>query len=159
MLHGLFKTLGSGRNLPAENEVIAGALLHDIAKTPCLKSGCNHAREGQRICVELGHPEIGIIVAEHVILEDFASKRYRQGIFNAREIVFYADKRVRHDRVVSLAERLEYILERYGNGDPVRERHIRLNFSKTVQFENIIFTFLDFHPENLPEMIPPVSRY
>ena len=29
--------------------VIAGALLHDIAKTPCLNSECDHARMGGEI--------------------------------------------------------------------------------------------------------------
>ena len=45
-------------------------------------------------------------------------QRRRRGIFTAREIIYYADKRVRHEEIVSLDDRLEYILEHYGLGDP-----------------------------------------
>lgn len=33
--------------LPPENLLLAGAILHDIAKTPCLDSGCHHAKKGR----------------------------------------------------------------------------------------------------------------
>lgn len=132
--------------LPNRAEVTAGALLHDIAKTMCLQTTCNHAEAGQRICVELGYPEIGEIVAEHVILKTFTADRYAQGLFGAKELVFYADKRVLHDQVVPLSSRLDYILERYGEGNPLREKYIRLNFQRTLDLEKFLFRFLDFTP-------------
>lgn len=135
--------------LPDPAEVTAGALLHDIAKTMCLQTSCNHAEAGQQICVELGYPEIGEIVAEHVILKTFTADRYTQGLFSAKEIVYYADKRVLHDQVVPLATRLDYILERYGDGNPQREKYIRLNFQRTLDLENFLFRFLDFTPETV----------
>lgn len=141
--------------LPDPAEVTAGALLHDIAKTLCLKTSCNHAEAGQRICIDLGYPEIGEIVAEHVILKTFAADRYNQGIFSAKELVFYADKRVLHDQVVPLSARLEYILEKYGDGSAVREQHIRLNFQRTLDLEQILFRFLDFTPETIVPMMFP----
>ncbi len=88
--------------LPDKEEVIAGALLHDIAKTLCIKTDCRHAEIGRQICVELGYPELSEIVAEHVVLKNFTADLYIQGIFGSKEIVYYADKRVRHDQVVSL---------------------------------------------------------
>ena len=106
---------------------ISGALLHDIAKTPCLDSGCNHAKTGGELCRSLGYPEIADIVAGHVILSDFDPARYEQGIFSAQEIVYYADKRVLHDKIVNLPERLDYILEKYSGGDTRREQGIRNN--------------------------------
>lgn len=135
--------------LPDPDEVIAGALLHDIAKTRCLKNNSHHAKDGQRICEELGYPHIGEIVVEHVILTDFNEHLYKTGAFGAKELVYYADKRVRHDQVVSLEDRLDYILERYGRGDVVREEHIRRNFSVTITFEELLFFHLDFTPESL----------
>ncbi len=139
--------------LPDKKETIAGALLHDIAKTHCIKNGGNHAEKGEQICRELGYPEIGTIVAEHVVLSDFNGDRYRQGIFTAKELVYYADKRVRHDKVVSLDERLEYIIERYGDANPLKEHHIRLNFEKILLFETCLFKFLDFEPFELSEHV------
>jgi len=149
LVDGLHRTGKSIGPLPDKEEVIIGALLHDIAKTPCLKTGCHHAEVGRQICLELGYPELSEIVAEHVVLQCFTPDRYIQGIFGTKEMVFYADKRVRHDQVVSLAGRLEYIIERYGNNNPAKKQLIRNNFDKTLDLEKYLFCFLDFQPEEL----------
>lgn len=153
LVDGLHRRGNCTGPVPDKKEVIAGALLHDIAKTLCLETGCLHAETGHQICIELGYPEIGEVVAEHVILKNFTAGPYSQGIFGTKELVFYSDKRVRHDQVVPLASRLEYILERYGKGDPSREHRIRLNFNQTLEFEKYLFTFLDFAPEEISKYI------
>lgn len=124
--------------LPSKNLIIAGALLHDIAKTPCLNNECDHAEEGSKICIQLGFPEIAEIVKEHVRLLSYAEDRYQKGIFLAKDIIFYADKRVNHSSVVDLQERLAYILEKYGNNDPSRCKIIRENFKKCQNLEKWI---------------------
>ena len=127
--------------------VTAGALLHDIAKTGCLNGACNHAKVGGEICVEHGFPEVAVIVAEHVILAD-----YHRSI-SVSEIVYYADKRVRHDEIVSLAERQVYIEERYGQGKSEIIEAIRVNFGKCYDIETRIFAGLDFVPGDVPELV------
>jgi uncharacterized protein len=129
--------------------VISGALLHDIAKTPCLGSNCDHAKAGAEICHRHGFPEIAAIVEQHVILWDFDPERYHAGHFTAREIVYYADKRVRHNVVVNLDERLEYILDHYGKGNPDRRELIRKNFNKCLTLEKHLFQWLPFGPKEL----------
>ncbi|MFH0783172.1 MAG: HD domain-containing protein, partial [Pseudomonadota bacterium] len=149
LIDGLTRTGKCSTPPPNREETIAAALLHDIAKTLCIKTGCHHAEIGRQMCVDLGFPEIGEIVAEHVVLQKFNADLYQRGIFGAKEIVFYADKRVRHDEVVPLASRLEYILERYGDGNPHKEQHIRLNFKRTVDFEKHLFNYLDLQPDDV----------
>lgn len=131
------------------NLVIAGALLHDIAKTPCLNSACDHAQIGADICREHQFPEIAAIVEEHVLLQHYDPNQYTQGHFTAREIVYYADKRVRHHVVVPLHERLEYILDRYSKDNPDRQQLIQANFSKCLTLEQYLFQWLPFAPEDL----------
>lgn len=121
--------------LPEKALVITGALLHDIAKTDCLQNGGDHAEIGWEVCNTLGYGEIAEIVREHVRLFSYNEESYRQGIFPAREIVFYADKRVLHNQIVDLPTRLEYILDKYGNSDADRHRIINLNFEKCRQLE------------------------
>jgi len=140
---------------PDINMVRAGALLHDIAKTKCLDGSCRHAEEGQLICEEHGYPDIGIIVREHVFLSSFTPEDYRRGSFPAREIVYYSDKRVRHEEIVSLDQRLEYIIERYGDGSDFVEQRIRNNFKSALELEEYIFSFIDFSPDELLEYIIP----
>ena len=87
--------------------VEAGALLHDITKTRELKTRKNHALTGQTLLEELGYPRTARVVGEHIIPEDRGDR------LTSAEIVAYADKRVLHDRAVSLGERFEYLLEAY----------------------------------------------
>ncbi len=143
--------------LPDEKLILAGALLHDIAKTPCLAQGCHHAKKGRDFCVEKGYPEVGEIVREHVWLFDFSPERYAKGHFFAKEIVYYADKRVRHDQIVSLTARKEYILERYGNNDPERYRLIKENFKRCEQLETFLFAALTVEADDVQELVEKIT--
>ncbi len=161
LLCGLADESGPAR-LADEKQVIAGALLHDIAKTPCLKSGCDHAALGAEICLQHGYPDIARIVEEHVILSGHDPERYKNGMFTASEIVYYADKRVRHTEIVSLEERLQYIISHYGNNDPHRHALIRENFERCRQMEQALFSFLPFAVDELEHRVrfpqPPIGK-
>ncbi len=146
-------------DLPSINLVVAGALLHDIAKTRCLKEGCDHAKVGGDICDLHGYPEISEIVREHVWLVDFSPTRYRRSIFFAKELIYYADKRVLHDQIVNLSARLDYILERYGNNDAVRHSLIKKNFHQCQELENWLCHSAGCSPEELLEEITPHRLY
>ena len=144
---------GGKASAPALDLVLAGALLHDIAKTKCLDGSCQHAEEGMLICAEHDYPEVGAIVREHVILSSFARDDYRRGHFPAREIVYYADKRVRHTEIVELSQRLDYIIDHYSGGSAQIQRRIRENFERCVELENYLFSFLPFEPGDLAERV------
>lgn len=125
--------------LPDKDLVTAGALLHDIAKTKCLSEDCRHAEIGAHICFEEGLPEIAEIVSEHVILSDPDPDRWQIGRFFAKEIVYYSDKRVKHDQIVALDERLAYIIDRYGANDEHTIHRIRKNFTTCQNLEKALF--------------------
>ena len=141
------------RPLPSEELVLAGALLHDIAKTPCIPKGCHHAKKGRDFCERNGFKEVGEVVREHVFLFDFSPLRYEQGDFFAKELVYYGDKRVRHDSIVTIAERLDYILETYGNNDPQRHSLINENFSNCKELEHYLFSHLPITAADIPELV------
>jgi putative nucleotidyltransferase with HDIG domain len=155
LLTGMKANRTQGTELPDPALVLAGALLHDIAKTICLNTQCDHARKGRDICMELGYPIIGDIVREHVRLKDFSTDRYSRGIFLAKELVYYADKRVRHDTIVSLDERMAYIIERYGNNDQQRHQLITENFQRCRILEHHLFFHVNFTAD---ELATEVSR-
>ena len=149
LLQGLAGSPKENVIIPSDKLVLAGALLHDIAKTPCLKNRCDHAKRGRDICLELGYPAVAEVVREHVVLTEFSIARYDKGYFLAKELVYYADKRVRHDEIVSIEERLEYILERYGNNDAKRHSLIRENFEQCRQLEMFIFSAIETTADSL----------
>ena len=105
----LTETLNSNGYTLNLDLIRAAALLHDITKTRSLQTSENHARTGALYLAGRGYPEVGDIVAQHVNLNAFNP----DGEPTAAEVVNYADKRVLHDRVVSLEARLAYIQERY----------------------------------------------
>ena len=138
----------SGHDLSLE-KVIAGALLHDIGKTACLDNDDDHAARGFEICLAHNLESLADIVAEHVILKNYAPENG----FAEKEIVYYADKRVNHDQVVSLEERLTYILERYGMNNEIRCRAIRKNYARCQELEKRMFSFLTFEPADISDLL------
>ena len=140
--------IAAGHELSLDR-IIAGALLHDIGKTACLENDDDHAAKGVEICLAHNLTPIADIVGEHVILTNF----YPENDFAEKEIVYYADKRVNHDQVVSLGERLAYILERYGLNNVVRCQAIKSNYALCLDLEKKMFSFLEFEPLDIPELL------
>lgn len=138
----------TGEDISLE-KVTAGALMHDIGKTLCLKSRGDHAAKGSEICLQNNLNEIADIVAEHVRLKSYHPDRS----IHEKEIVYYADKRVNHDKVVSLEERLQYILMRYGRNRDNLQKLMRENFDLCKKIEKRLFAKLHFGPDELASII------
>lgn len=130
-------------------KVIAAALLHDIGKTPALTSGGDHAVMGADICRKHHLDEIAPIVLEHVRLRHYDLN----GIYSEKEVVYYSDKRVNHDQIVSLDNRLAYILNRYGTKGSRLNQAIRANFDLCKQVQAKLFKKLNFTPEALAQEV------
>lgn len=98
--------------------IVAAALLHDIAKTRSIEQKhLRHDLIGAEMLRELGHEEIADICENHVIYTDFSATTP----VNEKDIVFYADKRVMHDKVVDLDTRIADLVERYGKTERIRD--------------------------------------
>ena len=138
----------AGENLSLR-KVTAGALLHDIAKTPCLGTGRDHAAKGEEICLQNRLYEIADIVGQHVHLRGYS----RTSPVVEKEIVYYADKRVNDNRVVSLEQRLNYLLVRYGRNERAIHRLIKENFELCKALEKKLFAKLAFTPDALPDLV------
>jgi putative nucleotidyltransferase with HDIG domain len=131
------------------DRVEAAALLHDIAKAECLDSFRDHAREGGDLLRSLGFPELGALVEKHVDLGAWDP----EGPVTEAELLNYSDKRVRHEEVVSLDERFDDLMERYGKKSEGAEARIRENWRIVVALERKIFGRLPFGPDD-PRLSP-----
>jgi len=127
--------------------VEASAILHDIAKAPCLESHLDHAAEGGRVLRELGLDAVAAIVEQHVHLGGWDPR----GPVTDAEIVNYADKRVLYVRVVSLPERFRDLIVRYSKGRSDIEERIRRNWATMEAVEAKIFGRLPFGPADIGE--------
>ncbi len=93
--------------------VDCGSLVHDLDKHLTFENHL-HGYVGKKFLVDKGFSELGDFCITHnlsfVLKNDLPSIEHR--------IVFYADKRVKADRIVSLDERFDYIREKYGARSP-----------------------------------------
>ncbi len=145
--------------VPLNRDLIrASALLHDITKPRSFKTGENHARTGGEYLNGLGFYEVGEIVRQHVVLDQWLPPDSPQADAvggqapGEAEVVNYADKRVLHDQVVSLDERMAYILHRYARTPERRQLMIHF-WERAEALEKLIFGYLAFGPERLGEQL------
>ncbi len=127
--------------------IIAGALLHDIAKTRSLHEGGNHVEMGRRMVMEMGYPEVAWVVGGHVD----SGPEIADAIDEAT-VVNYADKRIQHDKVVPLKERFEDIIARYGKG-PEKSARLQKLSKNMEKLEKEIFSRISLSPEDLESLM------
>lgn len=129
--------------------VVASSLLHDITKPRSFETRENHAQTGGEYLTGLGFPEVGDIVRQHIVLDEYIVR----GAPIEAEVINYADKRVLHDRIVPLDDRMAYILARYAH---TVDRRILLKqlWEQTTRLEKRLFGFLSFSPLQLGARLP-----
>lgn len=126
----------------------ASAMLHDVTKTRSLTTKENHVTTGAQFLYDRGYHEVGDIVRQHTCLDEYFSSE----LPSESEIVNYADKRVRHDKIVSLKERMNYLIETYGN-EPESQRRYRSLWEKSKELEKKLFRYIPFSPEELETLM------
>lgn len=93
--------------------MLAGALLHDLAKSYTIKNGGSHAQLGAGWVVqETGNYQLAQMVFHHVNWP-WALDINNESMLPSL-LVVYADKRVKHDCIVTLEERFDDLFKRYG---------------------------------------------
>jgi putative nucleotidyltransferase with HDIG domain len=132
--------------------IIAGSLLHDIAKGRSLREGGDHVEMGRSMVLGMGYPEVAWIVGSHV---DSGSEIVNT--IDEATVVNYSDKRVRHDRIVPLGDRLRDLVARYGG---TREKRARLReMAKNIErLEREIFSRISTSPDDLEFLIQNDSQ-
>jgi putative nucleotidyltransferase with HDIG domain len=127
--------------------VEAASLLHDLTKTEGLKTKEDHAKTGFQLLKGMGYERVGEVVSQHVHLSEKPDPSH----VSEEEVVNYADKRVRHDRIVSLRERFVDLKERYGKSQRSFERLNDLE-KETFELEEKIFSILEIDPGDLQSL-------
>jgi len=119
----------------------AAAILHDIGKIDSLETGEDHAVLGAKMLDGIVHPSIAGVVREHISLDSSQVT----GPITESLIVNYADKRVRHDQVVSVQDRYQDLIARYAKA-PSHEQFLRRKLGLYVELERTIFSHLAIAP-------------
>jgi len=115
-----------------EKLVVAAALLHDLDKAITLNcEKGSHGKVAADALKKLGMHSVAEIVRKHLI-ESMLNGELKT---IEEKIIFYADKRVLDDKVVSLEERFEYLKKRYGLKDKALMGIINEGYKKVVELE------------------------
>jgi putative nucleotidyltransferase with HDIG domain len=126
--------------------VRASALLHDIAKGYAIHYGGQHAQLGAAWVTELTrNPLIAQGILHHVYWPfEIDVRRFFMPL-----AVCYADKRVQHDEFVSVHDRFDDLVARYGNTKDF-QRKIERTRDQTVDLEtalnDVLSVDLDAYP-------------
>ncbi|MFO8152613.1 HD domain-containing protein [Thioalkalivibrio sp.] len=108
-----------GKKLSSKGENVnlelldAASLLHDVGKKLSDDTGKNHIETGVKILQDRGLTEIAEVIRKHsinaIVEKDKIPQTWEE------KLVYYADKRVREDKIVSLDERMADLRKRYPN--------------------------------------------
>ena len=127
------------KKYPISKEYVVAALLHDIAKTYTIRHGGDHALLGATfVREETSNPYLAHAVLSHVFwpwTEGELSVEHKP--WRLPLIISYADKRVCHDKIVSIDERFGDLMERYGKTESSR-KYIRENYEQSIELENAL---------------------
>jgi uncharacterized protein len=119
----------------------AGSLLHDIGKPRSLFTGERHEELGAVMLEKQGYGVLASIVREHVSLDTARAN----GPITESIMVNYADKRVRHDEVVTLEDRFHDLMARYAKTAEHRAL-MREKLKLFLGLEKRIFEHLTIRP-------------
>ncbi|MCB9359390.1 hypothetical protein H6503_05645 [Candidatus Woesearchaeota archaeon] len=122
------------------------SILHDVKKKHCLMIGKDelHEKQGGELLKSIGFDRIGEVISRHGI------SSLHDGSLNGdweSMIVHYADKRVIHDKIASLDERIEDAKIRYPESRSYAEK---VRAARQI-LERQIFKNLDIKPEDIDE--------
>jgi tRNA threonylcarbamoyladenosine biosynthesis protein TsaE len=110
--------------------------------------GLHHAAAAEKFFKELGFNKTAEIIYVHksrVITEEPERMNTLE-----KKIMYYADKRVKHDKTVDLKERFRDGWERYGKYDDARTKKLFKDVEKqTFKLEKELFEWLDIGPEDI----------
>lgn len=131
----------AGRPL-REDLVLASALLHDLAKSYTIYYGGDHAKLGAAwVMQEIQNPVIAQAVIAHVLwFFDEGEQAIDKNPCTLPILISYADKRVQHDKIVTLDERFEDLIKRYGTSQDKIDL-ININYEQSKKMENALMRF------------------
>ena len=116
------------------------ALIHDLDKLLTLKTR-NHGEITEQILREKGYPKLGEVAKCHRFRHIHDRNLSWEG-----KVLMYADKRVKHDKIASLAERLHDFIVRYNINDDEKDREADEHFHR---LEGELFSLIKLDPGKL----------
>jgi alpha-ribazole phosphatase len=110
-LAALLNRTGLALDLPL---IVAAGRLHDIAR-----GQPDHAAAGSKLISEMGYPCVGAVVAKHMDIQSNGPS------VDEADLIYFADKYVEEDRLVSLDARFQISMSRYADRPDILKKILR----------------------------------
>lgn len=117
------------------------ALVHDICRTEK-----HHSEKGARILRNEGYEEIAALVEAHHNAENCIKQQKSKLPVSEAELLYYADKRVKDDQIVTIKERFAESLKKCDTFEAIKNHRIR--YQKTEEIEEKIKTLMSEKEDN-----------
>jgi len=124
------------------------SLVHDFTKIYCFENNCSHVQEAERILSEKGFPEFGKLVKQHGLEE---VNGFDKNTLIETKVVWYSDKRVNNDKLVSLGARYIYLKQRYGTTNDKKMQGILSTEENAKKTEKELFELAGMHRDILED--------
>jgi len=131
----LAKKISEGKEINIDL-VDKGALLHDVMKMHCIENNCRHTEEAGKVLTQKGFPEFGKVIEKHGLDE---VNKFDENTLIETKIIWYSDKRVNHDKLVSLSARYIYLKNKYGSLNDEKMKQILSTEENAKKTEKEIF--------------------
>lgn len=124
-----------------ENLILAGALLHDIARREP-----DHALAGARLLETRGYPLVAAVVSTHMDIEVSGEHPLTEA-----EVVYYVDKTVKGNTLISIDDRFGAALHKYKD-DLEASKAVLKRLLQAERIERKIEEIIDYPYENMLEL-------
>ncbi len=108
--------------------------------------GRHHAEVAQEIMIERGRPEVADIIRKHCASCVLGEKKEEELITWEDKLLYYADKRVKYDKIVTLKERFRIGREQNPEARALPERSLEIE-EQAILLEKEIFDIIGKDPE------------
>jgi putative nucleotidyltransferase with HDIG domain len=125
------------------------SLLHDIGKSITILEGLEdrHHILAQEILTKEGYPALGLVCRRHSLREIKNINTWEE------RVIKYSDTRVRHDKIVSIRERMSDLRARY----KVPKKEF-VPMSEVLKLEREIYSKIDESPDALKNKVKNVRQ-
>lgn len=127
----------------------AASLLHDIDKIYTLNNG-KHGKMSHDILKKEGFNAIAKFALKHV-LHAILNQKQKPKTWEEK-ILYYSDRRVNPEGIVSLKDRFKYLREQYGSKDKKIMKAINEAEPKVKRLEKEIFSKIKMKPEEINKL-------
>ncbi|MBU1954099.1 HD domain-containing protein [Patescibacteria group bacterium] len=139
----------AGQPVVGEKTVTYAALLHDLMRV----SGRGHEDLAAAILIERGEKELATIISKTRFICIISARENERPQTLEEKIVYYADKRVMNDQIVSIEKRLEEGGKNYNRGaDAEKNRNLSEKAAIAIaKLQKELCDLVGFHPDDINE--------